>query len=153
MIAWNSDWNLRMRICLKSGVRVRNTNRSPTPIDGIGPASRRLPFWRKCKPDMQTNVYLPQLELTMTNVTVAVIRVKEGDWVKPEQPLLEVESEKALSEVPAPKAGCVRKILVQPGQALSEKALLCILTETAHEPIAASGSTAPTLSRPDRKSV
>jgi pyruvate dehydrogenase E2 component (dihydrolipoamide acetyltransferase) len=92
---------------------------------------------------MQTNVYLPQLELTMTNVTVATVRVREGDWVELGQPLLEVESEKALSEVPAPKAGCVRKVFVQPGQVLLEKALLCILTETADEPVTDPGPTGP----------
>jgi len=84
---------------------------------------------------MQTNVYLPQLELTMADVTVASVLVNVGDWLTADQPLIEVETEKALQSVPSPKAGCVRQLFVKPGQQLGEKALLCILTDRADEPL------------------
>ncbi|MBI2927097.1 MAG: 2-oxo acid dehydrogenase subunit E2 [Verrucomicrobia bacterium] len=83
---------------------------------------------------MQTNVYLPQLELTMESVTVTNVRVQEGAQVAVEQPLIEVESEKAIAEIPAPKAGYVRKILVKADDQIGGNALLCILTDTRDEP-------------------
>src|SRR5437773_3189096 len=83
---------------------------------------------------MQTNVYLPQLELTMGSVTVTNVRVQEDACVTVEQPLIEVETGKAVSEVPAPKAGYVRKVFVKQDDQIGDKALLCILTDTLAEP-------------------
>jgi len=83
---------------------------------------------------MQTNVYLPQLELTMESVTVTNVRVREDAYVKAEQPLIDVETEKAISEVPAPKSGYVRKVFVKRDDQIGDKALLCILTDTLDEP-------------------
>ncbi len=83
---------------------------------------------------MQTNVYLPQLELTMESVAVTNVRVQEGTQVVAEQPLIEVESEKAISEIPAPKAGFVRKIFVKRDDQIAGNALLCILTDALDEP-------------------
>src|SRR5688572_6379893 len=83
---------------------------------------------------MQTNVYLPQLELTMAEVTVATIHVAVGDLVAEEQPLIDVETEKALVPVPAPKGGFVRFLFVKAAEQLAENALLCILTDTPNEP-------------------
>lgn len=37
--------------------------------------------------------------------------VKEGDEIKEGQPLVEVETDKALAEIPSPKTGLIRKIL------------------------------------------
>lgn len=85
---------------------------------------------------MQTLVLLPQLELTMENVRVASLEVKVGDRVVAEQPLIEVETEKAVSPVPAPKSGFVRKIFVSVEDQLREKAPVCVLTDTADEPFA-----------------
>src|SRR5262245_22996919 len=110
-----------MKICSESGVPVQTMNGSPGRTWGIGSRSPKLSSRRDSEPDMQTNVYLPQLELTMANVTVASVRVQVGDWIKRDQPLIEVESEKALSDVPAPDSGCVRKIFVRPGETVSEK--------------------------------
>ncbi len=83
---------------------------------------------------MQTNVYLPQLELTMESVTVTKVRVQEGAPVAKEQPLIELETEKAVSEIPAPKAGFVRKIFVKRDDQIGGNALLCILADTSDEP-------------------
>src|SRR6266540_7373592 len=83
---------------------------------------------------MQTNIYLPQLELTMESVTVTNVRVQEDAYATAEQPLIEVETGKAVLDVPAPKAGYVRKVFVKCEDQLGEKALLCILTDTRDEP-------------------
>ncbi|MEO6846502.1 MAG: dihydrolipoamide acetyltransferase family protein [Chthoniobacterales bacterium] len=79
------------------------------------------------------NIHLPQLELTMESATVVSILVKEGDAVTAEQGLIEVETQKANSEIPTPVNGFVRKIYVSAGDIIPEKALLCIVTDTADE--------------------
>src|ERR1043166_44991 len=84
---------------------------------------------------MQKNILLPQVELTMESVEVVGWLVKVGDQVKAEQPILEVESQKGVVEVPSPEAGIVRKLYVKKGDTIGEKALLCVLTDTAGEPI------------------
>src|SRR5438876_3227036 len=45
--------------------------------------------------------------------------VHAGDAVKPGQTLLEVLTDKATMEVPAPFAGVVQELLVEPGQKIS----------------------------------
>ena len=39
--------------------------------------------------------------------------VKEGDEIKEGQPLVEVETDKALAEIPAPRTGVILKILAK----------------------------------------
>jgi pyruvate dehydrogenase E2 component (dihydrolipoamide acetyltransferase) len=84
---------------------------------------------------MQREVLLPQVELTMESVLVSKWLVRTGDRVNAQQPLVEVETQKATSEVPSPSAGYVRQLCVEEGQTVGEKALLCILTDTADEPL------------------
>lgn len=84
---------------------------------------------------MQKNILLPQVELTMENVKVIGWLVKVGEHIKPDQNILEVESQKGIVEVPTPESGIVRKLCVQPGDSIKEKALICILTDTAAEPV------------------
>ncbi len=84
---------------------------------------------------MQTVVALPQLELTMENVRVVAVPVRAGDHVAAEQPLIEVETAKAVQAVPSPKAAFVRKVFVRVNDQLREKAMICLLTDTADEAI------------------
>ncbi|RMH46818.1 MAG: dihydrolipoamide acetyltransferase, partial [Alphaproteobacteria bacterium] len=46
------------------------------------------------------------------DVPVIGILVKPGDQVRPEDPLIELESDKATMEVPSPAAGVVRELRV-----------------------------------------
>jgi pyruvate dehydrogenase E2 component (dihydrolipoamide acetyltransferase) len=85
---------------------------------------------------MQREVLLPQVELTMESVLIARWLVRAGERVSAQQPILEVETQKATSEVPSPAAGFVRQLCVEEGQSVGEKAVLCILTDTADEPFA-----------------
>jgi pyruvate dehydrogenase E2 component (dihydrolipoamide acetyltransferase) len=82
---------------------------------------------------LQTDVLLPQVELTMESAIIAKWLVAVGDRVRAEQPLLEVETQKATTDVPSPAAGYVRKLCVKEGQTVGEKALLCILTDGPDE--------------------
>jgi pyruvate dehydrogenase E2 component (dihydrolipoamide acetyltransferase) len=84
---------------------------------------------------LQTDVKLPQVELTMESATVTRWLVAEGDRVAAEQPLIEVETQKATSEVPSPAAGFVRRLCVKTGDVIAANAILCILTDGADEPI------------------
>ena len=41
--------------------------------------------------------------------------VKEGDTIKEDEPLLEIQNDKLVQEVPSPVSGTIAKIHVQPG--------------------------------------
>jgi pyruvate dehydrogenase E2 component (dihydrolipoamide acetyltransferase) len=77
----------------------------------------------------------------MESVLISKWLVRVGDCVTTNQPILEVETQKATSEVYAPESGYVRRICVEEGQTVSEKSLLCILTNSADEPLQNVGGT------------
>jgi 2-oxoglutarate dehydrogenase E2 component (dihydrolipoamide succinyltransferase) len=80
---------------------------------------------------MAVEVTLPQLGESVTEGTVTKWLVNEGDVVAREQPLLEVATDKADTEVPSPVAGRVAKIAVQAGATVPVKTLLCVIEEGA----------------------
>lgn len=55
-----------------------------------------------------------------SDVPIIEVLVKPGDDVKPEDPLITLESDKATMDVPAPEAGRVAELLVQVGDKVSE---------------------------------
>lgn len=58
---------------------------------------------------------LPELGDNVSMATVVGVLVKEGDQVAPGQPLLELETDKAVMEVPAEAGGVVKRLLVKVG--------------------------------------
>lgn len=58
------------------------------------------------------------------DVPVIEVHVKPGDRLKPEDPIVTLESDKAAMEVPAPQAGEVAEVLVKVGDKVSEGAPL-----------------------------
>lgn len=64
---------------------------------------------------MSLEVKLPDLGDNISSGTVVSIFVAEGDSVIAEQGLLELETDKAVIEVPSPQAGKVIKLLVKDG--------------------------------------
>ena len=60
-------------------------------------------------------------------VDVVEILVKEGDEITVDQPLVTIESEKAMMDYPSPYAGTVEKIEVQEGNTVSEGDILLAL--------------------------
>ena len=62
-----------------------------------------------------------------TDVPVISILVSPGDHVAEEDPLIELESDKATMEVPSPAVGDVKEILVKEGDAVSEGAVILML--------------------------
>ncbi|NUP14058.1 MAG: 2-oxo acid dehydrogenase subunit E2 [Polyangiaceae bacterium] len=77
------------------------------------------------------DVPMPQLGESVAEGTVTKWVVREGDQVEREQVLLEVATDKADTEVRAPAAGRVVKIVAQEGQTIAKGGLLCQLDETA----------------------
>ncbi len=75
------------------------------------------------------------------SVEVIEIQVAPGDQVKPESPLITLESDKATMEIPSPQAGTVRKILVKVGDKVSEGDLIVHLEADASQGDAAKEST------------
>ena len=61
-----------------------------------------------------------------TDVPVVSILVSVGDTVAEEDPLIELESDKATMEVPSPAAGTVKEIKVAEGDKVSEGSLIMV---------------------------
>lgn len=68
---------------------------------------------------MATQIKLPNLGENIESGDVLSILVSEGDTVKANQDLLEVETDKATMPIPAPQAGKIVKILVSEGDTVA----------------------------------
>lgn len=77
------------------------------------------------------DVVMPQLGESVAEGTVTKWLVREGDFVTREQPLLEVATDKADTEVPAPADGRVVRIAAAEGALIAKGGLLCQVDETA----------------------
>ncbi|HVE51452.1 MAG TPA: dihydrolipoyl dehydrogenase [Casimicrobiaceae bacterium] len=65
------------------------------------------------------------------DVPVIEVLVKPGDSIKPEDPLVTLESDKATMDVPSPAAGTVKSIAVKAGDKVSEGTLVLTLESDA----------------------
>src|SRR5437899_1473167 len=65
---------------------------------------------------MAVRVVMPQLGESVVEGTITKWLVKEGDTVTKDQPIVEVATDKADSEVPAPASGVITKIVAAEGQ-------------------------------------
>jgi 2-oxoglutarate dehydrogenase E2 component (dihydrolipoamide succinyltransferase) len=75
------------------------------------------------------DIVVPDLGESVSEATVAAWLVAPGDAVAPDQPLVELETDKATVELPAPKAGVLSEILVPEGEDVEVGALLARLEE------------------------
>lgn len=86
------------------------------------------------------------------NIPVIEVQVKPGDVVKPDDPLVTLESDKATMEVPAPAEGKVVQVLVKVGDKVSEGSLIVELesgaTVAATKAAPAAAATPSPVSRP-----
>jgi len=67
---------------------------------------------------MTIEIRVPGLGESVTEATVAKWLKAQGDTVKADEPLVELETDKVTVEVPAPQAGVLSEIRAQPGTAL-----------------------------------
>ena len=80
---------------------------------------------------MPIDVTVPQLGESVTEATLTKWLVKEGDVVQKDQPLAELATDKADSELPSPAAGRVAKLLVTAGEVVPVRATICQIEEGA----------------------
>jgi pyruvate dehydrogenase E2 component (dihydrolipoamide acetyltransferase) len=79
---------------------------------------------------MAREVKLPEIAENIDVATVIEVLVSEGDQVKEDQPLIEIETEKAASDVPSPAAGTIKEIKVKEGDEIKIGATILVLEET-----------------------
>ena len=83
-----------------------------------------------------------------TDVPVLSILVSVGDTVSAEDPLIELESDKATMEVPSPVAGKVQAIAVSEGDTVSEGTVILTLEAEGANAEAAPAAAAPAVAEP-----
>ena len=86
---------------------------------------------------MATAFTLPDLGENIDSGDVVSVLVKPGDTVKPGQAVLEVETDKAVIEVPCPAGGVVEEVLVNKGDTVAVGQALLSLADKAAQPAAA----------------
>jgi 2-oxoglutarate dehydrogenase E2 component (dihydrolipoamide succinyltransferase) len=78
---------------------------------------------------MSIQLKVPSLGESVTQATVGAWLKKEGERVQLDEPIVEVESEKATVALPAPAAGIVRRVLRQTGDTVNVGEILGELEE------------------------
>src|SRR5512139_3536015 len=68
---------------------------------------------------MSIQLKVPSLGESVTQATLGAWLKKEGDPVQVDEPIVEVESEKATVALPAPAAGVLRRVLKQTGDTVA----------------------------------
>jgi pyruvate dehydrogenase E2 component (dihydrolipoamide acetyltransferase) len=79
-------------------------------------------------------IELPQLGESVSSADVVAVLISVGDEVREQQPLIEVESEKAAVEVPSPHAGRILEIAVAAGDTVREGDTIVVLELAEDEP-------------------
>lgn len=78
-----------------------------------------------------TDVMVPALGESVSEATVSTWFKKPGDYVKQDEMLCELETDKVSVEVPAPVSGTLTEILAPEGTTVAANARLAIMTEGA----------------------
>jgi len=90
---------------------------------------------------MTRTMTIPELGEGVDSVDVVAVLIKVGDTIEVDQPLIEVETDKAAVEVPATIAGTVTAVLVEPGETLGPDApIVTVETAARTEPVTAPDS-------------
>ncbi len=76
---------------------------------------------------------LPDLGEGLQQAEISAWHVAENDEVAVDQPLLSVETEKAIVEIPSPRAGRIKRLLAKPGDLLAVGAVLVEFADGADE--------------------
>src|SRR4051812_47051241 len=77
------------------------------------------------------DVTVPQLGESVTEGTITKWLVKEGDVVEKDQPIAEIATDKADSELPAPASGRVTRLLAKEGDVVPVKTVIAQIDEGA----------------------
>jgi 2-oxoglutarate dehydrogenase E2 component (dihydrolipoamide succinyltransferase) len=95
---------------------------------------------------MSIQLKVPSLGESVTQATLGAWLKKEGDPVQADEPVVEVESEKATVALPAPAAGVLRRVLKQSGDTVNVGEVIGEVEEGAagHAPAASPPGPVPT---------
>ncbi|MDI7185054.1 2-oxoglutarate dehydrogenase complex dihydrolipoyllysine-residue succinyltransferase [Leptospira santarosai] len=93
---------------------------------------------------MSVEIKVPEMGESITEATIANWVKKEGDAVKQDEILLELETDKATMEVPAPSSGVLQKIHKKAGDTVKVKEIIGLIDSTATAPSPSSFSPATT---------
>src|SRR5262245_52850318 len=80
---------------------------------------------------MSIAIKVPAMGESVTEATIARWLKKEGDAVKQDEPVVELETDKVSVEVPSPAAGVLERIEIQPGGTVGVGAVLGQVKEGA----------------------
>jgi pyruvate dehydrogenase E2 component (dihydrolipoamide acetyltransferase) len=75
---------------------------------------------------------LPDLGEGLREAEIVVWHVSEGDHIVADQPLLSVETEKAVVEIPSPRSGHIARLLARAGERVQVGAPLLLFEEGPH---------------------
>lgn len=99
---------------------------------------------------MAVDIVVPDLGESVTEATVAVWMKKAGDKVTADEVLLELETDKATLEIPAPTGGVLSELLVEEGEDVEVGALLGRIEEGGEAEAEAEEEAGPAESRASR---
>ncbi len=78
---------------------------------------------------MSIDVKVPQLPESVADATLISWHKKPGDSVQRDENLVDLETDKVVLEVPAPKSGVLKEILIQDGATVTSGEVLAVLEE------------------------
>jgi len=78
---------------------------------------------------MSIEIKVPMLPESVTDAVIAKWYKKVGDTIARDENLVDLETDKVMLEVPAPKGGVIEKIIVQEGAVVKANELLAIIKE------------------------
>src|SRR6478609_999427 len=97
---------------------------------------------------MTVEIKVPAMGESVTEATISKWFKKEGDAVKRDEPLLELETDKVTVEVPSPVDGAIESITAQAGSTVAVGALLGAIAEGKGGAAAAPKAAAPKAAAP-----
>ncbi len=80
---------------------------------------------------MTIEIKVPTLPESVTDATVAKWYKKEGESIQRDENLVDLETDKVMLEVPAPKSGVVKQLMVAQGATVTANQVLALLSEEA----------------------
>ena len=80
---------------------------------------------------MTVSVELPRMGENVTEGTIIRWLKREGDWVDADEPLVEISTDKIDTELPAPAAGTLKKIVAKEDETVAVGAEIAVIDESA----------------------
>lgn len=99
------------------------------------------------------DVTVPQLGESVTEGTISKWLVKEGDIVQKDQPIAEIATDKADSELPSPAAGRIAKLIGKEGDVVPVRSVICQIEEGVTAPAGAPAASPATPAPATPKSI